>query len=151
MLRKTLYLIILLPILIVSSSQPDDIIGYWMVSKKDTIIKIYKYQNDYYGRITWYLPSDDKTKNITKDINNPNPKLRERLLSEVNILSGFKFNGEKWDNGRVYDARSGKYYDCFIQKLSKDKIRIKAYYMFEFFGLSDEWTRVSYSVPPDFE
>lgn len=120
-----------------AQSKSDEIIGNWINEKKDTKFQIFKKDNKYYGKILWGTGSE------TKDVKNPNAKLRTREVIGLVILNNFVFDGEDtWVDGTIYDPREGKTYSCKITKKSKDEIKVRGYIGISMFGRTEIWTRI---------
>lgn len=115
----------------------DAIIGEWMSSKKDTKFEIFKKDNKYYGKIIWGTGSE------TKDVKNPDPKLRTREVIGLVMLNDFAFDGnETWLNGTIYDPREGKSYSCKITLKSPNQINVRGYIGISLFGRTETWTKI---------
>jgi uncharacterized protein (DUF2147 family) len=119
-----------------SKSEPDAILGEWMNAEKDASFLIYKKNGKYFGKITWGTGGD------TKDSKNPDPALRKRDLVGLTILNNFVYTGENvWENGRIYDPKDGKTYDCKMTLKDKNTIDVRGYVGFSQFGRTETWTR----------
>ena len=44
------------------------------------------------------------------DVHNPNAQLRLRPLVGLPILSGFRWDGQQWTGGQIYDPKTGRTY-----------------------------------------
>ena len=121
---------------------PDEIIGEWLNEEKDGKIEIYKTGNLYYGKITWgsnIYEEDGKTSK--KDVNNPDEKLKARNLLNLVILHHFEYTDGIWDNGKIYDPKSGKTYHCTMK--IKDKIlEIRGYVGISLLGRTTYWEKL---------
>jgi uncharacterized protein (DUF2147 family) len=120
----------------------DKIVGEWINEEKDTRIEIYKNGEEYFGRLLWsedLFEADGKTSR--KDVRNSNEKLRTRNLLHVNLLNNFVFSEDLWDDGKMYDPKSGKTYNCLI-KLRKEKLEVRSYVGIPLLGRSTYWDRV---------
>ena len=61
----------------------------------------------------------------------------------MTILRNLQYDGEdKWEDGIVYDPKSGKKYSCNIVLLDNDRLKITGYIGFSFIGRSEEWQRL---------
>ena len=119
-----------------ANSGPDVILGEWLSQEKDGKISIYKQGDKYYGKISW-----GKTPG-KKDTNNPDAKLKNRDLIGLVILHDFKFTGSSWEDGKIYDPKSGKTYDCILKSKENNKIlEIRGYIGSPMFGRTATWTR----------
>ena len=119
-----------------ANSGPDVIIGEWLSQEKDGKISIFKQGDKFYGKISW-----GKTPG-RKDTNNPDVKLRNRDLIGLVILQDFKYTGSAWEDGKIYDPKSGKTYDCILKVKDNNKIlEIRGYVGVPMFGRTATWTR----------
>jgi uncharacterized protein (DUF2147 family) len=119
-----------------SNSNADVILGEWLSQEKDGKISIFKQGDKYYGKISW-----GKTPG-KKDTNNPDTKLKNRDLLGLVILQDFKFTGSTWEEGKIYDPKSGKTYDCILKVKDNNKIlEIRGYVGVPMFGRTATWTR----------
>ncbi len=58
------------------------------------------------------------------DRNNPDPRLRTRPLVGLNILSGFKDAGDKWE-GQIYSPERGKVYRSVVFRNKDGTLAVK--------------------------
>jgi uncharacterized protein (DUF2147 family) len=115
---------------------PDRVLGIWWSPKKDAHIEITKTDDRYNGRIIWSLP--ENAENL--DTKNPDPKLRnEKIMGSV-ILKDFKFDGEKWTQGTIYDPNNGKTYSCKIT-LEGNSLNVRGYIGFSLLGRTEVFQR----------
>jgi uncharacterized protein (DUF2147 family) len=149
-MKKTIIILISLMMTVSAFSQnkkADDIIGKWMTENNESKVEIYKIGDKYYGKISWLKePNDKETAKPKKDKNNPDAKLRERPVLGMNFVSGFIFDGkDSWEDGTVYDPKSGKTYNAYINFEAKDKIKLRGYIGKSWMGLgrSTYWTRAN--------
>lgn len=85
-----------------AQSEADKIVGKWMkMPKEDLIIEVYASGGGYNGKIEW---SSDSTKH-----------------KGYVILENLQFDDDNnsWENGRIYDPRSGSQYKA-AAKLKED-------------------------------
>jgi Uncharacterized protein conserved in bacteria len=114
----------------------DLILGTYWSPKKDGKIEIYKKNNKYYGKIVW-------GKNPRKDVNNPDPNLRDKDLIGLDFLTDFNYNKDdkEWVNGRIYDPKNGKIYKAYMW-LENNNLKVKGYIGVSFLGRSELFERV---------
>ncbi|MCE7064720.1 DUF2147 domain-containing protein [Dyadobacter sp. CY326] len=120
----------------------DKILGEWVNEEKDTRIEIYKTGNQYAGKLVWsldLLEADGLTPK--KDVNNTNEKLRTRSMLNIDLLKNFIFSDGLWDEGKMYDPKSGKTYNCLI-KLRNEKMEVRGYVGIPLLGRTTYWERV---------
>ena len=84
-------------------------VGRWFTLKNEGIVELFLEEDILKGRIVWM-----NTDKPLKDTHNKNKALRDRPLLGLLIIDGLKWNGERWDEGKVYDPDTGKSYDCLI-------------------------------------
>lgn len=124
------------------TSPGDQILGEWINEEKDTRIEIYKSGAHYSGKLVWaqnLVEADGETPR--KDINNTDERLRGRSLANVELLHGFVFTDGIWDEGKMYDPKSGKTYNCVL-KLRNEKLEIRSYVGIPLLGRTTYWERV---------
>ncbi|MFM2359556.1 MAG: hypothetical protein RLY16_1549 [Bacteroidota bacterium] len=137
---KMKYFITLIFALIFSfnATAQDQIIGTWWTPAKDGKIEMYKSGNKYYGKIL-------SGKSNRKDVNNPNPALRNRDLAGLVILYEFEYDADdqEWVNGKIYDPNSGKTYSCKIWLIENGQfMKVKGFIGFSMLGRSETFERV---------
>ena len=76
------------------------------------------------------------------DIKNPDPSLRSRPAVGLEILRNFTYAGDgEWEDGTVYDPKSGRTYSCKMSMSDPDKLNIRGYVGFSMLGRTESWTR----------
>jgi uncharacterized protein (DUF2147 family) len=75
------------------------------------------------------------------DKDNPDSKLKSRPLMGLNLLEGLKFDSGMWEDGTIYDPKTGKTYSCQVTLKSKDVLEVKGYIGFSLIGRTVEWTK----------
>jgi uncharacterized protein (DUF2147 family) len=120
----------------------DAIIGKWLSSDKDAIIQIYERDSKYFGKIIWLKdPLNDNGKPQT-DVNNPDPKLRNRQIMGLVILRDLVYDKDNlWSNGMIYDPDSGDDYNCKMSLKDNNTLELRGYVGFPLFGRTEVWTR----------
>jgi uncharacterized protein (DUF2147 family) len=98
---------------------------YWS-PEKDAKIEIYKKGEQYFGKSTW-------VSNPVKDIQNPDESLKKREVLGIELLTGFYFNDGAYTDGKIYDPKTGKTYQCKM-KLEGDKLNIRGFIGISLFG-----------------
>ena len=62
------------------------------------------------------------------DIYNPDPKKRSHPIVGLVFISGFtKKSDTRWENGTVYDPKSGRTYSCFMELQGPDRIKVRGF------------------------
>ncbi len=122
----------------------DDLLGTWLNEDKDGHVKIYKENGKYYGKLIWLKnPIDDETGKAKLDKHNDDEELQKRPLQDLMLLTDFVYDEDgEWDDGEIYDPKSGNTYSCYIKMESMDKIKVRGYIGISLIGRTTYWTRV---------
>lgn len=123
----------------------NEILGVWFTEEKDGKIKVYKEGDQYFGKIIWIEDdaNDDDSEPRT-DRENPDPDLRSRRIVGINILKDLEWDSDdqEWDDGTIYDPKSGNTYDVFARLEDPNTLYLKGYIGFSLIGRSTLWKRV---------
>ena len=136
--------------LIISKAFAQDaqkIVGIWLNEEKTSKIEVKEEGGQFVGTVIYISPEKYVNGEPEKDTMNPDAKLRSRSRLGLQILSGLKYNvsAKEWQNGRIYDPKNGKTYDCFAW-FDKDSntLYIKGYVAgIKWLGRSTTWTRTT--------
>jgi len=121
-----------------AQANPDALLGIWFNEEKDAKIKVYKEDGKFFGKIVWHKTGDDIS---PYDENNPDPELQKRKKVGLVILNDFEFDDGQWEDGTIYDPKSGKTYSCVI-KLQKDgSLNVRGYIGISLLGRTTHWTK----------
>ena len=121
----------------------DDILGKWLNEDEDAHIEITKRNDMYYGKLVWLLnPNEDDTGLPKVDDDNPDPALQSRPVLGLEILTDFVFDGGNWEDGKIYDPKTGKTYKCYMKFVEEEKIKIRGFIGITILGRTSYWTRV---------
>lgn len=99
--------------------------GQWLTVEKDSVVEIAPCGKAICGRILRILKPQPK--GPPRDVNNPDPKLRNRPVLGMTILTGFKDTGKSWE-GSIYDPRAGKTYRSYLTLQADGKLQVKGCY-----------------------
>jgi uncharacterized protein (DUF2147 family) len=142
MIDCCLKLVFSLMLIILSNklSAQEHLTGTWQSSDGDGRIEFYRQDGKFSGKLVWASIPD------ARDENNPDPQLRNRKVVGMELFSGFEWNAkdQEWQNGQVYDPKSGKTYDSvlWIDKNEPDKLNIRGYVMgLRWLGRTEQFTR----------
>lgn len=124
------------------SFKDTDLVGDWLVSEKTAVITFFKDGDKFYGMTSWMGKPRDENGNLRKDIHNPDPKKRDKPLLGALLCRNFVYKGDGvWEDGTIYDSRSGKTYNCKITMIDINTIRLRGYIGISLIGGSTEFTR----------
>lgn len=121
----------------------DAIVGFWKTGDSKAIVEIYKQGDKYFGKIVWLAePNDPETGKPKVDKKNEDEKLRTRPILGLVNLRDFKFIKNKlWEEGKIYDPKSGEDYSCTIRLIDDNTIEVRGYVGISLFGRTDTWKR----------
>jgi len=121
----------------------DKILGHWLNEEKDAKIEVYKQGDHYFGKIVWLKNPlrDDGTEKL--DDENPDEKLQKRPIQGLVMLTDFTYDSddEEWEDGEIYDPKSGKTYSCYMELESPTKLMIKGYIGVKWIGRTTYWEK----------
>ncbi len=145
-MKKQIRLLMIMIFSLVSFStayaiEEEEILGTWINAAGDGQVEISKQGEKYIGTV---LGSTDPDSPDRKDINNPDPDLRDRSLQGMQILGDLTFRGDnKWAGGWIYDPNNGKTYKCKMSLKDNNTLKLRGYVGVSVFGRTEEWTRKS--------
>ena len=114
---------------ILAQTNPNAILGKWESEEKNLIVEVYKQNNAFKAKVVWYHDANDTIPVEQRlDLNNPNKALRNRKIVGTDILSELIYNPkqDKWVNGRIYDASSGRTWDATVWLTDNQNLNVRA-------------------------
>jgi uncharacterized protein (DUF2147 family) len=129
----------------------DDIVGFWLTKEERAVIEIYKEGESFEGKLVWLIDIHTGKKKEILDVNNPDNKLQKRSLQGLKNLEGFKFDGDEWTGGTIYDPKKGKTYSAKMKLESKDELHLRGFVGIPLFGRTSEWKRQSSNIPDKYK
>ena len=120
--------------LLAQSAKEQAILGVYYAPEKDAKIEIYQKGERYFGKFTWLEIGD-------KDINNPDPELRDRELLGMTFIKNFRYNDDEYIGGKIYDPKSGETYDAEMWLEGTD-LKLRGFVGFSMFGRTETFERV---------
>jgi uncharacterized protein (DUF2147 family) len=126
----------------VRGTDPASPIGLW--KGQDATFEMFASEGKLNARIVALSePKTTEGKEKT-DIYNPDPKKRSHPIIGLVFISGFtKKSDTRWENGTVYDPKSGRTYSCFMELQGPDKIKVRGYIGIALMGRNYFWTRAN--------
>jgi uncharacterized protein (DUF2147 family) len=121
-----------------TTSAADAILGKWWSEGREGLMQFEKTVS---GRFQVRV-IDGKDVN-DKDINNPDPKLRERKLKNVVLMWNLRYEDGEYVDGYCYNPRDGNTYRVKFKLLSATRLRLRGYLAVPLLGQSQEWTRAA--------
>src|SRR5512139_3361495 len=111
--------------------------GNWIVQDRSAVIAIAPCGSRVCGRIARALIR--KPGHPDTDVRNPDPSLRRKPLIGLQILSGFVPDGDRWDQGSIYDPESGKSYRSILRLGPDGSLNVSGCILF--ICRTQRWTR----------
>jgi uncharacterized protein (DUF2147 family) len=128
------------------AQKADDVLGIWLNADGDAHIQIYQEGDKFFGKIVWMqTPNDPETGKPKTDNLNPDEALQSRPRMGLVLLKDFVFDDDEWEDGTIYDPKSGKTYSCYMEFEdvdNLDKLKIRGYIGVSLLGKTTYWTRV---------
>lgn len=123
--------------------QAQSLTGKWKTIDDETgeaksIVEIYEYQGQFYGKIVSLLSKDDQGKRCEKCTGKDHNQPIEGLV----ILKGLKKDGGIFKGGQILDPKSGKTYKCEISFSNSNELKVRGYIGISLIGRSQIWKRV---------
>jgi len=127
-----------LPLLLVASwllTSPDlmgqNPVGRWKTIDDETNepkshVEIYEQDGELYGKVVKLYRSDGDT--LTCYACDPgDPRYKKRIMGMV-ILEGLEKDADsRWEDGEIMDPNNGEIYDCYIEMMSVDKMKVRGF------------------------
>lgn len=130
----------------------EPITGEWIAAKKNLIVLVYKVGNEYNARIMWFNDSDDKTRDMKSRLDKYNqvPALRTRHILGLEVVRNLTYvkRTSTYENGIIYDARTGREWDSYAYLTSANTLRVKGYWHFKFISQTMDFYRLPLSKAP---
>lgn len=125
----------------------DAVLGSWISTDNTVAVKVYKvHESEYRAKVIWFddrLGSGIPMGKRVDDLN-PDPAKRNRKILGAEILTGLKYNpkSNSWENGKIYDATSGRYWDSSA-KFHNLLLKVRGFWKFKWIGKSMSFRRLN--------
>ncbi len=113
----------------------EAIVGRWLTADKIGVVQISGRQGTFSGQVVGPVTP------VRLDARNPDPAQRHRPLLGIVLLQGFRYDGETWTDGTIYDPNNGKTYACTLRLKSPNALEVRGYVGLSLFGRTETWTR----------
>jgi len=120
----------------------QDITGDWNnideeTGKVNSVINIYKVDNQYFGKIVHITKPEERDNLCTKC----KGELKDQPILGMHILNNLKKDGERYSDGQIFDPKTGKEYkaEIWVDEENKNKLNVRGY--IAFFYDTREWIR----------
>lgn len=126
------------------SPKADDILGHWFNEEKDAKVEIYQENGKYYGKVVWLEEPNEPDTGLPKlDDENSDEELQNRPVMGLLLMTDFVFDDDEWEDGEIYDPKSGNTYSCFMKFDSKDVLKVRGFIGISWIGRTTYWTRTT--------
>lgn len=126
---------------IMAQSGSDKVLGQWFNEEKDAKVEIYKEGDKYFGKVVWLKTPNNEQGTPKLDKENPDDALKTRPVMGLLLLTDFVYDDDEWEDGEIYDPKSGKTYSCYMEFDSEDVLKIKGYIGVKWVGKTTYWTK----------
>ncbi len=131
-----------------ATTPTEPVLGQWTTSDGEARIEIsHTSDGKLQGKIVWLLhekyPADDPDASVVKhDRKNPITSLRDRPVLGLTILRGFTATGTNtWEDGTIYDPKSGKTYKCTMKLADPTHLDVRGYIGISLIGRTEKWVK----------
>jgi uncharacterized protein (DUF2147 family) len=122
------------------AAESPSAIGLW--KNEDASFEIYEENGKLNAKIVSLrepLAPDGEKKT---DIRNPDAGKHSRPIIGLVFMTGFTPAGSgKWDNGTIYDPKSGKTYSCNMELEGMNTLKVRGYIGVSLIGRTEIWKR----------
>lgn len=119
-----------------------NVTGLWMTQKKGIVIDLYECGQRLCGRTVWLKRMTNKDGSPRLDAKNPDPAKRDRHWCGIEVINRLSpKGGAKWEGGKVYDPKTGLYFDFELRARDDGKLKVRGYKGVKMLGKSEVWTR----------
>ena len=117
----------------------DALIGDWMDAKKETIVRCFKLNGKYYGRLIWVENLKAKGQPLSSE---------EQYYMNAIVLRDFEYRNKEWRNGIINQPKTKKTYTAYLKLKDNNTMEVIGFVFFRFLSESQFFTRV---VPQNLE
>lgn len=107
-----------------AQTNANAIVGDWITSERNAIIRCYKDGNRYFGKVLWYDAFKEEEEGHPID-----PADNTRFLNTI-CMKDFVFDKDEWSGGRIIDAYHRKSYSAFARFNDKQQLEVTGYILF---------------------
>jgi uncharacterized protein (DUF2147 family) len=126
----------------VHATDPASPIGFWKGG--DGTFEMFETEGKLNARIVALSEPKTAEGKEKTDIYNPDPKKRNDAIIGLVFIFGFtKKSDTRWENGTVYDPKSGRSYSCFIELQGPDRIKLRGFLGNALMGRNYFWARAN--------
>lgn len=118
-----------------AAASTDRVIGYWETQNRGAIVEFGPCGTHVCGRMVWLREPRDATGAPKRDAEG-------RPLCGISLVTGLeRARSGRWEDGKIYDPRSGKHYSAEVEVTEEGTLRVRGYALARAFGRSQIWQR----------
>lgn len=107
-------------------------LGKWITiddktGRKKSIVELYKYKDQLYGKVTFLYPREGKDDNPVCDKCTDDRK--NKPIVGLQVVRNLKWDGQHWEGGTALDPENGKIYTVklWLDESNPDKLNVRGY------------------------
>lgn len=116
----------------------DQILGDWISPDKDLIVRCYKENNHYSGKVIWFKKYNNDAKIDAIDDSKGIP---ESKWLNMTVMNNFVFDKDEWSDGTIFQLKTGKSYSAYVKMKNENTLRLTGYVLLPIFSESVTFTR----------
>ena len=124
-----------------STMNAQTIFGNWLSKNKDgtidSVIKVYKKD----GKVVAKIIEIKDTTRQSAVCELCEGRNKNKPILGLNILTGLEKQDDEWSGGTILDPRNGKVYQCYIELVKPNKLKLRGYIGISLFGKTAYWER----------
>ena len=129
-------------ILLLTTPQTPTIEDTWITTDDETGLEksevvFYQKDNKLFGKIETLLLPEDQGKRCE----NCKGALKNQSIAGMVIVNNLVKTEEGWEEGTILDPKSGKEYDCYIEFIDENTLKVRGYLGFSLLGRTQIWKR----------
>ncbi|MBS0331583.1 MAG: DUF2147 domain-containing protein [Proteobacteria bacterium] len=129
----------------VAHAAGDPVFGVWLTAAKDGKVRIAPCAADAAetcGVVVWGRgPNGEDARTLT-DVKNPDPARRAQPIVGLQIISGFRRDGEGgWTGGRIYEPQTGRTFKAKMASKGPNGLKVSGCVLV--FCRAESWTRTT--------
>lgn len=142
--RLLLLALLSLPLL-PNAARASDPAGLWWAEGGFAQVAVRSCGEALCGQVVWLRHPFDPHGCELRDVENPDPDLRDRSVVGLEILRDLRpSSGDPrvWSGGEIYDPGSGRTYRVLLEVEAPDRLRVRGYLGVRLLGRTTTWVRV---------
>ena len=122
-----------------AQSNADEILGYYMSPEKNSIFKLYKEGDKYFGKMVWM-----KRPERLDTLNPDKSKRNQKILGSVIGWDFVHVGKNSWSKGYIYDANKGKIYKSHITRDKHGNLLLRGFIGVSAIGKTEYFVKVNF-------